>query len=165
MVGKSYDPLVASTRRWWCILRCLLALVHDEYWLKLAGRKGAGRNERAGKLWRVGNIKEVGFKAWKKLIARKRECSARVGGSTADVCGKVHRTALKIALSQSWNKSLSTYSLSTIRQHLALNRTMHRFNATGICITSPSERRVQQTWKYYCYKYTLQLWLRQTLLT
>ena len=66
-----------------------MALVSDEYWLKLAGRKGARRNGRAGKLWRVGKSKEVGFKARKKLIARKRECSARVGRSRAEVCSRV----------------------------------------------------------------------------
>ena len=38
---------------------------------------------RAGKLSRVGKSKEVGFKARKKLIARKRECSAIVGRSRA----------------------------------------------------------------------------------
>ena len=45
--------------------------------------KEAGRNGRAGKLWRVGKRKEMGFKARKKLIARKGECSARVGRSKA----------------------------------------------------------------------------------
>ena len=49
-----------------------MALVRDEYWLKLAVGKGAGRDGRAGKLWRVGKSKEVGFKVGKKLIARKR---------------------------------------------------------------------------------------------
>ena len=45
-----------------------MALVREEYWLKLAGR------ERSREiLWRVGKRKEVGFKAGKKLIARKRE--------------------------------------------------------------------------------------------
>ena len=67
----------------------MLALVHDEYWLKLAVGKGARRNGRAGKLWRVGKSKEMGFKARKKLIARKRECSARVERSRADDCGRV----------------------------------------------------------------------------
>ena len=66
-----------------------MALVRDEYWLKLVVRKGAGRNGRTGKLWGVGKSKEVGFKAQKKLIARKRECSARVGRSTAGDCGRV----------------------------------------------------------------------------
>ena len=33
--------------------------------------------------------KEVGFKARKKLITRKRECSAGVGKSTADDYGGV----------------------------------------------------------------------------
>ena len=32
---------------------------------------------------------EVGFKARKKLMTRKRECSARVGRSGADDCGEV----------------------------------------------------------------------------
>ena len=31
----------------------------------------------------------MGFKARKKLITKKRECSARVGRSTADNCGGV----------------------------------------------------------------------------
>ena len=66
-----------------------MALVRDEYWLKLAGRKGAGRHGSAEKLWRVGNSEEVGFKARKKLITRKIECSARVGRSRADDCGGV----------------------------------------------------------------------------
>ena len=47
------------------------------------------RNGRAGKLWRVGKSKEVGFKARKKLIARKRECSVRVRRSRASDCGEV----------------------------------------------------------------------------
>ena len=51
--------------------------------------KGAGRDGIAGKLWRVGKSKEVGFKAGKKLIARKRECSARVGRSRAGDCSGV----------------------------------------------------------------------------
>ena len=66
-----------------------MALVRDEYWLKRPVGKGAGRNGRAGKLWRVGKSKEEDFKARKKLIARKRECSARVGRSRADDCGGV----------------------------------------------------------------------------
>ena len=59
------------------------------YWLKLAGRERSRENWRAGKLWRVGKSKEVGFKAREKLIARKRECSARVGRSRAGDCGGV----------------------------------------------------------------------------
>ena len=51
--------------------------------------KGAGTNGRAGKLWRVGKSKEAGFKARKKLITRKRECSARVGRSSAGDCSRV----------------------------------------------------------------------------
>ena len=60
-----------------------MALIRDEYWLKLAGRKRSRKNGRAGNSWRVEKSKEVGFKARKKLIARKRECSARVGRSRA----------------------------------------------------------------------------------
>ena len=41
------------------------------------------------KLWRVGKSEEVGFKARKKLITRKRECSARVRRSKADDCDGV----------------------------------------------------------------------------
>ena len=51
--------------------------------------KGAGRNGRSQKLWRVGKSEEVGLEARKKLITRKRECSARVGRSRAGDCGEV----------------------------------------------------------------------------
>ena len=51
--------------------------------------KGAGRHGRAEKLWRVGKSEEVGFKARKKLITKKKECSVRVGRSIADDCGGV----------------------------------------------------------------------------
>ena len=64
-----------------------MALVRD--WLKLAGREGIGIAERAEKLLRVGNSEEVGFKARKKLITRKRECSAKVERSRAYDCGRV----------------------------------------------------------------------------
>ena len=37
----------------------------------------------------VGKSKEVGFKARKKLITRKSECSARVGRSRAGDCDGV----------------------------------------------------------------------------
>ena len=59
--------------------------------LVITGRsgKGARRNRRAEKLWRVGKSEDVSFKARKKLIMRKRECSARVGRSRADDCGGV----------------------------------------------------------------------------
>ena len=43
----------------------------------------------AEKLWRVGKSDKMGFKAQKKLITRKRECSARVGRSRADDCDGV----------------------------------------------------------------------------
>ena len=66
-----------------------MALVRDKYWLKWPVGKGAGRNGRAEKLWRVGKSKEVGFKAQKKLITRKREYSARVERSTAGDCSRV----------------------------------------------------------------------------
>ena len=66
-----------------------MALVRDEYWLKLQVGKGAGRRERAEKLWRVSKSDEVSFKARKKLITRERECSARVGRSRGDACGGV----------------------------------------------------------------------------
>ena len=51
--------------------------------------KGAGRHRRAEKLWRVGKSEEVSLKARKKLITRKRECSARVGRRRADDSGGV----------------------------------------------------------------------------
>ena len=66
-----------------------MALVRDEYWLKLPVGKGAGRHGRAEKLWRVGKSEEVGFEARKKLITRERECSVRVGRSRADDYGGV----------------------------------------------------------------------------
>ena len=37
----------------------------------------------------VGESNEVGFKARKKLITRKRECSARVGRGRVGDCGGV----------------------------------------------------------------------------
>ena len=66
-----------------------MAFIRDEYWLKRPVWKGAGRNGRAGKLWRVGKSKEMGFKARKKLITRNRECFARMGRSRAGDCGGV----------------------------------------------------------------------------
>ena len=51
--------------------------------------KGARRHGRSEKLWRVRKSEELGFKARKKLITRKRECSARVRRSKADDCGEV----------------------------------------------------------------------------
>ena len=68
----------------------MVALVRDEYWLKLAGRersreKGESREIMDG----MEKNEEVGFKARKKLITRKRECSAREGKSRADDCGGV----------------------------------------------------------------------------
>ena len=50
-----------------------MALDRDEYWLKLAVVKGAGRHGRADKLWRVGKSEEVCYDTRKKLITRKRE--------------------------------------------------------------------------------------------
>ena len=47
------------------------------------------RHGRAEKLWKVGKSKEIGFKARKKLLMRKRECSARVEMGRADDCGGV----------------------------------------------------------------------------
>ena len=58
-----------------------MALVRDKCRLKLAGQVRSRRIGRTMKLWRVGKIKEVRFKTRKKLIARKRECSTRVGRS------------------------------------------------------------------------------------
>ena len=48
-----------------------MALIRNHDWLKQAGREGAGKDEKAEKLWRVGKSEEVGFKARKKLIARE----------------------------------------------------------------------------------------------
>ena len=67
-----------------------MALVRDEYLVK-TGRSGKEQGETGGKgkLWRVGKSEEVCFKARKKLITRKRECSAMVGRSRAGDCGGV----------------------------------------------------------------------------
>ena len=62
-----------------------MALVRDEYWLKLAGLERSRETRES----MVGKSEEMGFKARKKLITRKRECSARVGRSSADDCGGV----------------------------------------------------------------------------
>ena len=40
-----------------------MALVRDEYWLKLAIGNGTGKDGRAEKLWMVGKSAEVGFRA------------------------------------------------------------------------------------------------------
>ena len=66
-----------------------MALVRDEYWLKLAGQERSRKKGRAGKLWRIEKSEEMGFKARKKLITRKIECSARLGWSRAGNCGGV----------------------------------------------------------------------------
>ena len=49
-----------------------MALIRNQDWLKLAGREGAGKDGKVGKLWRVGKSEKVGFKARKKLIAGER---------------------------------------------------------------------------------------------
>ena len=66
-----------------------MALVRDEYWLKLAGRERDRETRESKEIWRVGKSEEVSFKARNKLIARKTECSTRVGRSRADDCGGV----------------------------------------------------------------------------
>ena len=43
----------------------------------------------------------MGFKARKKLITRKRECSARVGRSRADNCGGVVQIILDLLVESS----------------------------------------------------------------
>ena len=57
-------------------------------WLKLAGRKEAGKDGKAEKLCRVGEIEQVGFKARKKLITGERKCFKRKGRSRTDDCGE-----------------------------------------------------------------------------
>ena len=59
--------------------------VRDEYWLKLAGRERSRKKRESREI----KSKEVGFKARKKLIVRKRECSARVGRSRTDDYSRV----------------------------------------------------------------------------
>ena len=57
-------------------------------WLKLAGREGAEKDRKVETLWRVRKREQVGCKARKKLIARERKCSKRVGRSS-DCVGAV----------------------------------------------------------------------------
>ena len=38
-----------------------MALIHNHDWLKLASQKGAGKDGKAEKLWRVGKSEKVGF--------------------------------------------------------------------------------------------------------
>ena len=66
-----------------------MALVRDKYRLKLSGRVKSRETRERRQLWRVGKIEEVCFKARKKLITRKRGCSARVRRSRADDCDGV----------------------------------------------------------------------------
>ena len=66
-----------------------MALVRDEYWFKLAGRERSREKQESREFMEVGKSKEMGFKARKKLIARKRECSARVTRSRAGDCNRV----------------------------------------------------------------------------
>ena len=67
-----------------------MALVRDEYWLKLAGLERIRETRESREIiLRVGKSEEVGFKALNQLITRKRECSARVAWSRADDCGGV----------------------------------------------------------------------------
>ena len=66
-----------------------MALVRDEYWLKLAGRERSTEKRESNEIMVVGKSKEVGFKARKKLIARKREFSKRVTRSRAGECSRV----------------------------------------------------------------------------
>ena len=68
-----------------------MALVRDEYWLKLAGRERSRERWESWEIMEVGKGEEVGFKARKKLITRKRECSARVRRSRAGDCSGVVR--------------------------------------------------------------------------
>ena len=67
----------------------MLALARDEYWLKLTGRERSRDKQESREIMEVGKSKELGFKARKKLIARKRECSTRVGRSRAGDCRRV----------------------------------------------------------------------------
>ena len=55
-----------------------MALVHNQDWLKLAGREEAGKDVKAKKLWRVGKSDKVDFKTRMKLIARERKCFTRM---------------------------------------------------------------------------------------
>ena len=70
-----------------------MALVRDEYSLKLVGQ------ERSRETWQSRAIiegrKEGRDGIRKKMITRKRECSARVERSRADDCGGVVRVRSK----------------------------------------------------------------------
>ena len=64
-----------------------MSVVRDKYRLKLAGRERSRENRENREI--MEGSKELGFKALKKLIARKRECSTRVGRSRAGDCSRV----------------------------------------------------------------------------
>ena len=55
-----------------------MALIRNQDRLKLADRKGAGRDGKADKLWMIGKSENVGSKTGKKLIAGEIKFSKRV---------------------------------------------------------------------------------------
>ena len=55
----------------------------------MAGRERSTEKRESSEIMEVGKSKEVGFKARKKLITRKRECSARVTRSRAGNCSRL----------------------------------------------------------------------------
>ena len=66
-----------------------MALVRHEYWLKLVGRERSRETRESREILEGRKSTEVGFKARKKLVTKKKECSATVGRSRADDCGGV----------------------------------------------------------------------------
>ena len=66
-----------------------MALVRDEYWLKLAGRKKSREKRERREIMEGRKSEDMGFKARKRMITRNRDCSARVGRSRADGCDGV----------------------------------------------------------------------------
>ena len=67
-----------------------MALVRDEYCLKLAGQERSRETQESSEIMKgKKNREEVSFKARKKLITRKRDCSTRVEWGRADDCDGV----------------------------------------------------------------------------
>ena len=57
-------------------------------WLKLAGRKGAEKDGKAMKIWRIEKNERIGLKARKKFDC-ERKCFKRVGMNRTDYRGVV----------------------------------------------------------------------------
>ena len=66
-----------------------MALIRDEYWLKLAGKERNRETRESIEIMEGGKECRMGFKPRNKVLTRNRECSARVGRGRADDCGGV----------------------------------------------------------------------------